>query len=74
MASAIPYDPDDFENNNPFAEPEEPPRHVPAYGAGIDPNMGPENESVHTPEHYETTGSNADAEAASNKPIYSADG
>lgn len=23
MASAIPYDPDDFENNNPFAEPEE---------------------------------------------------
>ncbi|KAM9906129.1 hypothetical protein OXX79_001746 [Metschnikowia pulcherrima] len=74
MASAIPYDPDDFENNNPFAEPEEPSRHVPDYGAGLGPNIGPEDEPFHTPEHYETTGSNADAEAASNKPIYSADG
>lgn len=42
MASAIPYDPDDFENNNPFAEPESVPAgpvpdHVPPVNDVLDP-------------------------------------
>ncbi|GEQ72773.1 hypothetical protein JCM33374_g6461 [Metschnikowia sp. JCM 33374] len=81
MASAIPYDPDDFENNNPFAEPEEPVANADGFGPGPEHVVGQPNNFLASQEPYETTGNSSfypqtqyqDGENASTKPIRSTD-
>lgn len=61
MASAIAYDPDDFENNNPFAEPGE----VPDTGAAdSEPEESQENDENETQEADENNAGESNYEAA----------
>lgn len=52
MASAIPYDPDDFENNNPFAEPHE--SSILAHPVN-EPEVQHDNEQVNNEDEHETS-------------------
>lgn len=65
MASAIPYDPDDFENNNPFAEPEDT---TPRLSAA---DFTPSGNHFNGPESYDNEA--GDNDNASNQALRSAE-
>lgn len=63
MASSIPYDPEGFEDNNPFAEPEE---HVPPVNVGIMTEEVPQPPDEEQPSHY--YGQNVEGEQENQAP------